>query len=115
MKNFLKSFVFAMNGLTVAFRHERNLKVQLAVAFATVIAGLYYSITPMEWIAVITMTALVLCLEMVNTAIENLVNLVTQEQHPLAGKIKDIAAGAVLLASFASVVVGIIIFWKYIL
>jgi len=104
-----------MRGLTVAFRHERNLNVQLAVAFVTAVAGLYYSITPMEWIAVITMMALVLCLEMVNTAIENLVNLVTREQHPLAGKIKDIAAGAVLLASLVSVVVGIIIFWKYII
>jgi len=104
-----------MRGLTVAFRYERNLKVQLSVAFVTVVAGLYYAITPMEWIAVITLIALVLCLEMVNSAIENLVNLVTLEQHPLAGKIKDIAAGAVLLASFASVIVGVIIFRKYIL
>lgn len=114
MMNFLKSFVFALRGLTVAFRHERNLKVQLAIGFVTAVAGLCYRITPMEWIAVITLTALVLCLEMVNTAIENLVNLVTLEQHPLAGKIKDIAAGAVLLASVISVIVGVLIFWKYI-
>lgn len=114
MNNFLKSFVFAIRGLGVAFRYERNLKVQLVVAFVTVIAGFYYSITTMEWIAIITMIALVLCLEMVNSAIENLVNLVTLEQHPLAGKIKDIAAGAVLLASIISVIIGIIIFRKYV-
>lgn len=115
MRNFLRSFVFAMRGLIVAFRHERNLNVQLAVAFITVVAGYYYSITSTEWIAVITLIALVLCLELINSAIENVVNLVTTERNPLAGKIKDIAAGAVLLASIMSVIVGIIIFWKYIL
>jgi len=103
-----------MRGLSVAFRHERNLKVQFAVGVVTVLAGFYYSIAAIEWVAIITLVALVLCLEMINTAIENLVNLVTLEQHPLAGKIKDIAAGAVLLASLVSVVVGIIIFWKYV-
>jgi len=115
MKNFLRSFVFAVRGLIVAFRHERNLKVQLAVAFITVVAGFYYSITTAEWVAVLALIALVLCLELVNSAIENVVNLITTEQHPLAGKIKDIAAGAVLLASIFSVIIGIIIFWKYIL
>lgn len=115
MRNFFRSFIYALKGISVSFVKERNLKVQLGVALITVGAGFYCKITETEWLAVITMIGLVLCLEMINTAIENLVNLVTLEQNPLAGKIKDVAAGAVLVASVAAVLVGIVIFRKYLI
>ena len=115
MKNFFRSFVYAMKGISVSFGKERNLKIQLGVAILAVGAGFYCNITDSEWVAVILIIGLVLSLEMINTAIENLVNLVTLEQNPLAGKIKDIAAGAVLLASIVAVVIGIIIFRKYLI
>lgn len=115
MKGFFKSFVFAARGMKVAFLHERNFKVQLCVALLTIGAGFYYSISAIEWIAITILIGLVLSLEMVNTALENLVNLVTQERKPLAGKIKDLAAGAVLLASIIAAIAGIIIFRKYLL
>ena len=58
--------------------------------------------------------ALVLSLEMLNSSIENLVDLVTLERKPLAGKIKDVAAGAVLVASIIALVIGVIVFRKYV-
>jgi diacylglycerol kinase len=81
----------------------------------TVIAGFYFSITTTEWIIVLVVIGLVISLELINSAIENLVDLVTKEQMPLAGKIKDLAAGAVLIFSVIAFCVGCIIFEKYIL
>ena len=112
---FFRSFIYAFKGISISFAKERNLKVQLGVAILTVGAGFYCKITEAEWFAIVAMIGLVLSLEMINTAIENLVNLVTLEQNPLAGKIKDVAAGAVLAASIAAVVIGIIIFRKYLI
>ena len=113
MKAFLKSFTYALNGIVVSFRDQRNLKVQALIALVIIGAGFYFSITATEWCMIILSIGLVMGMEMINTAIENLVDLVTQEQKPLAGKVKDVAAGAVLFASLMAVVTGIIIFLKY--
>lgn len=114
MKAFLKSFVYAANGIIVSIRYHRNFKIQLAAALLTVSAGFYFNINRTDWCIILLTIALVLALEMINTAIENLVDLVTLERNPLAGKIKDIAAGAVLTVSFIAVVVGLIVFGKYV-
>jgi diacylglycerol kinase len=115
VKAFLRSFRYAFNGLTAAFRGQVNIKVQSGVGAMIIAAGFYFSISRLEWCVILLTIALVLTLEMMNTAIEHLVNLVTREWQPLAGKIKDIAAGAVLLASVVAAIVGIIIFSPYIL
>lgn len=89
------------------------MKVQILVALITVGAGFYFSITATEWCIILLAIGLVLGLEMINTSIESLVDLVTLERKPLAGKIKDIAAGAVLVASVIALIIGVIIFRKY--
>ena len=104
-----------MKGLWAATHDQRNLKVQIVVGCIVVIAGFYFAITPVEWSIILICIALVTALELINTAIENLVDLVTRERHPLAGKIKDIAAGAVLTVSVISLIVGLIIFRKYVI
>ena len=114
MKNFFQSFGFALKGIVTALRTERNFKIQFATALLVITTGLYYNITIGEWYVVLLAMALVLGLELMNSAIENMVNLVTKERNPLAGKIKDFAAGAVLIVSVISAVIGILIFWKYI-
>lgn len=114
MKKFLSGFVHAFNGIRKAFQEQRNVKVQVCCGVAVIISGFYFHISMPEWIIVLVMNALVISLELVNTAIENLVDLITIERKPLAGKIKDIAAGAVLLSAFVSVIVGFLIFSKYI-
>jgi diacylglycerol kinase len=111
--SFLKSFKYAYNGLLESLKDQRNLKVQVVIAIVVICAGLYFHITDIEWCIVLLFIGLVLSLEMVNTAFEMLVDLVTQEWKPLAGKIKDVAAGAVLVASFMAVIAGVIIFYKY--
>ena len=113
MIKFLKGFRFAINGIRVALREQLNLKVQVVIAVVVVTLGVHFQITLIEWIALLLTIALVFGLELINTAIENLVDLVTTERKPLAGKIKDIAAGAVLIVSVLSVIIGWLIFKPY--
>ena len=114
MRKFFTGFVYAFRGIRVAFAEQRNLKVQLAVSLITIAAGFYYHVTNVEWLALVIIISLVISLEMINSSLESLVDLVTSERKPLAGKVKDIAAGAVLIAAVFSVVVGFLIFKKYI-
>lgn len=115
MKYFFKSFGYAINGIWSGVADQLNLKVQIGVALMVIAAGFYFQITATEWCLILLCIGMVLGLEMMNSAIESLVDLVTLERKPLAGKIKDIAAGAVLLVSFMSLVVGVIVFRKYML
>jgi diacylglycerol kinase len=115
MKDFFKSFIFAINGIRATMRDQRNVKVQGLIAIITVGAGFYFDITATEWCLILFAIALVMCLEIMNSAIESLVDLVTLERKPLAGKVKDAAAGAVLFASVIAVVIGVLIFRKYLL
>src|SRR6187551_2641845 len=112
MKAFFKSFIYAIHGLWSGVADQRNLKFQLAVAVTVVGAGFYLSITAIEWSIILLCIAMVIGLELINTALETLVDLVTLERKPLAGKIKDIAAAAVLVSAVASAIVGLIIFYK---
>ncbi len=111
--NLIKSFAVAFKGLKVAVREERNMKIHLLAAIVVIAAGFYFEITSIEWLVIMVMIGLVICAELINSAIENLTDLVSKEKQPLAGKVKDVAAGAVLFASFISVIVAIIIFAKY--
>jgi len=111
----LLSFRYAMNGISAFFRQGPNAKIQLLAGITAIIAGLILNISPMEWIAVIFCCALVLSLEMINTAIEKTCDLISTEYHPLIKTIKDVAAGAVLLSAVASLIIGVIIFLPKIL
>lgn len=107
------SFVYAWKGLRQAFREERNLKIHFSVAVIVIAAGLYFRITRVEWFVVLISIGLVIGFELMNTALENLADLITKERNPLVGKIKDIAAAAVLVVSIASAVIGLIVFLPY--
>lgn len=115
LTKFLKSFAYALNGIKASLADQRSLKVQAFIAATTCGAGFYFGLTATEWCVILLTIALVMGLEMMNTAAESLVDLVTREHKPLAGKVKDIAAGAVLLASIFAVIVGVIVFRKYLL
>jgi diacylglycerol kinase len=112
MNTFFKSFGYAWQGMRSAFREQRNLKVQFAIASMVIVIGFVLSINVSQWAILLICIALVISLEMINTAIEKLVDLVTTEWKPKAGKIKDVSAGAVLLASIISVAVGVITLWE---
>ncbi len=113
MKDFFRSFGYACKGILEGFHSERNFKIQLSIATITVGAGFYFHISSTDWCIILLCIALVLTAELINTSIEKLVDLTTRERVPLAGKIKDMAAGAVLIISTVSLIVAIVIFTKY--
>ncbi len=115
IKKRLKSFVYAWKGIRSFIGREHNAWIHCGVMLLVLAAGFYFRITRGEWIAVVLCIGLVLAAEGFNTAIERLVNLVSPQKHPLAGDVKDIAAGAVLICAVAAVVVGLIIFVPYLL
>jgi diacylglycerol kinase (ATP) len=115
MNRFIKSFYYATKGILSALLSERNMKVHLLAVVVVSAAGFYFHITRTEWLAVILCFALVISLEMLNTAIEILADKINPEKDEAIGKAKDIAAGAVMVAAIFSVAVAVIIFGKYIL
>ncbi|MFZ5650096.1 MAG: diacylglycerol kinase family protein [Bacillota bacterium] len=110
----LKSFACAVKGIIWVAASQRNMKIHLAAAVAVLVAAIRFQINYLEAALVFLAIALVMVAEMVNTAVEKAVDLVTLEYHPLAGRAKDAAAGAVLLAAFFSAVIGLIVFLPYI-
>lgn len=104
------TFVCALKGIFNTIKEERNIKVHLVATALVIIAGILLKISITEWIICIILFGLVISAEIVNTAIEATVDLVTRERHPLAGKAKDAAAGAVLVLAIVSAIIGGIIF-----
>ena len=112
-KKQLRSFGYAWKGIRDCVGKEQNLTFHLVVSVLVVVAGLALDIRPLEWVAVLLCMGLVIGAELFNTAIERLVDLVSPQWHPVAGRVKDIAAGAVLVCAVVSVAVGLIVFVPY--
>jgi diacylglycerol kinase len=107
---FLKSFVYAGQGLAHGFRTQRNMRVELAIAALVVVGGVVLGITAVEWAVIFVCIGLVLSAELLNTVTEIAVDLLVRDYHPLAKAAKDAGAGAVLVTALASVAAGIAIF-----
>lgn len=107
---FIRGFGYAINGILTAVKEQLNLKVHLLAMVCVIAAGLFFKLNTTEWAVVLLTFGLVLVAEMVNTAIEYLVDFVSPEHHPQAGKVKDVAAGAVLISAIIAGVVGLLIF-----
>ena len=107
---FKRSFLFAMQGFRYAVRTERNIKVMLVGAVCTLLGGAVVRLDAISWAIVVLCCAVVISAELVNTAVETIVDLVSPEYHPLAGHAKDIAAAAVYVLSMLVGVVGLIVF-----
>ena len=110
MKNRIRSFGYAFKGIKAVFGNEANMNIHLIISILVIVCGFIFNISISEWMLCIICFGLVISLEMLNSAIENLVNLVSPEQNKIAGKIKDISAGAVLIAAICAAIVGLIIF-----
>lgn len=100
---------YAIRGLRFLLE-ERNARMLLAGSVVAIAAGVYFRLAPLEWCAVVFAIALLWVAEGLNSALERLTDLVSPGYHPLAGKAKDIAAGAVMLALAAAVSIGVLIF-----
>ena len=108
--NRLKSVGYAFKGAYLLITTEASLKIQFAIGIIMTIAGIYYKLSPMEWIIQILVIALIMALEGVNTAIEEIADFIHPEYHSKIGLIKDLAAGAVFIFAISAVIVGCIIY-----
>lgn len=109
-----KSFQYAFKGLKVVVS-ERNFKLHLLSALACITLGYALKVSPGEWCLLLLCIGGVMALEIMNTAMEKLVDLVSPEWNEVAGKVKDLAAASVLIFSIASLIIGLIIFVPYLL
>lgn len=109
--NRLKSVGWAFKGALLLLRTEPSIKIQFFVAVVVTIAGFYFDISRTEWLIQVAMIGLVMSIEGVNTAIEYIADFIHPELHPSIGRIKDVAAGAVFIASIAAVIVALIIYY----
>lgn len=105
-----KSFGYAFQGIYTCISKERNMKIHCGFSVLVVIAGIILKLSVTEWCICLTLFGLVMALELVNTSVEAVVDLVTEERKPLAKVAKDTAAGAVLIAAIMAAIIGCIIF-----
>lgn len=108
--NRLKSVGYAFKGALLLLKTEASIKIQFVIAIIVTLAGFYFKISHTEWIVQILAIGVVMSLEGVNTAIEEIANFIHPERHKKIGLIKDIAAGAVFIASVFACIIGLVIY-----
>jgi diacylglycerol kinase len=108
---FIYSAQHAFRGCRMLFGSERNAKIHLCVFVLVVAAGFWLNINKTEWMVILVASGVVIAAEAMNTAIEETIDLLHPHEHEKAGRIKDIAAGAVLIVTCAAIICGVIIFY----
>lgn len=110
LNRFFRSFVYAAHGIVSAVKREQNIRFHLLAGITVFTAGFFSGLSYTEWLVVIGLVGGMIALELVNSAIERVVDLASPDIHPLAKEAKDIAAGAVLVFAAASAIIGLLIF-----
>ncbi|TDU40399.1 diacylglycerol kinase (ATP) [Gelidibacter sediminis] len=108
--NRIKSVGWAFKGAWLLLRTEASIQIQFFIATVVTIAGFYFDISKTEWLFQVTMIGLVMSIEGINTSIEYIADFIHPEFHNSIGRIKDVAAGAVFIASIAAIIVAAIIY-----
>ncbi|MFK7899260.1 MAG: diacylglycerol kinase family protein [Cyclobacteriaceae bacterium] len=106
----IKSFRFAFNGLKILIKEEHNSRVHLFAAISAIIAGFSLNISTTEWLAIILSIGFIICLELINSSIENIADFVSTEKHDSIKKVKDLAAGGVLVSAVSAFIIAVVIF-----
>ena len=109
-RKFVGSFNAAVEGFIYVLKTERNMRIHFLMAFFFILLGIYLNFTYLELLALSITITIVLASEMINTAIELIVDMVKSDFHPIARIVKDVSAGVVLLTSINAVIVGYILF-----
>ena len=107
---YVASFGYAFKGIADLMRNQFHAQVHIFGAILAILFGFYFNISPIEWCIIVLCIGMVVAAEAMNTAIEYIVDMVSPEYHELAGKAKDVAAGAVLLVAISAALVAAIIF-----
>lgn len=111
-RSVIESFNYAVTGIITALKSERHMRVHYFLAIGVIIASLFFDLSKLEFSILLFAVSLVIVAEMLNTAIEKAVDMITTDYHPLARVVKDVAAGAVLIASLNALVVGYLLFFE---
>ena len=106
----MKSFACAFQGLFLMIKTQHNAWIHCLATIMVIFFSLYFKISLTEWILVIFVVGFVFAAELINTAFERLTDLVSPEKQEKAGQVKDLAAGAVLVAAITALIIGLIIF-----
>jgi diacylglycerol kinase len=110
LEKHIASFKYAFNGIAVLIKTQANARFHLLAAIVVIVVAWYLEVSALEWAILALTIGTVLAAEGFNTALEFLTDLVSPDYHELAGKTKDVAAGAVLITAFAAVAVAAFIF-----
>jgi diacylglycerol kinase (ATP) len=110
MSRFVNSFKYALKGVVFYLTSKGNVRIHLLATASVIGMGVWLHVSLKQWILLLLAIGMVHASELFNTAIEELVNFISPQQHPLAGKIKDVAAGAVLVTAITAAIIGILIF-----
>ena len=113
MSKLLASFKYALSGIVLAWREEMNFKIEVFMAILAIILGFVLEISRLEWAIILLTIFIVLSVETLNTALEELCDKLEPEHDPHVGKIKDLAAAAVLITSVGAFLVGLLVFLPY--
>ncbi|MDV2683125.1 diacylglycerol kinase family protein [Alkalihalophilus lindianensis] len=111
----LRSFGYAFQGLKHVFINEQNMQVHFCLAIIVFALAVWLDVTRIEWLILLVVVSGIFALEIMNTAIERTVDLVTEEYHPIAKRAKDVAASAVFVYSVFAVIIGLVLFIPYLL
>lgn len=106
----IKGFGYALKGMGIAFREQLNLKIHFLAVAVVIGGGIFFGLNTMEWAIIFVTFGLVITAEMLNSAIEYLVDLVSPNYNVQAGKVKDVSAGAVLVSAITATIVAAFIF-----
>lgn len=109
------SFRYAMRGLRYAFLHEKNFRIQLALGACCIAAGVIFGLRPFEWIVAVFLIVSILILELLNTAMEKLIDIIRPRLDLHAESAKDIMAATVFVASLGAICIGALLFWPHII
>jgi diacylglycerol kinase len=114
-KRLLRSIRHAVRGLDYVIRHEKNFQLELVMAILVVVAGLFFHVHRGEWMILAILCFSVLAFELMNTAVERVVNVLKPSPHPYARVIKDVMAAGVFIFSVGALVIGAVIFLPHII
>ena len=114
INQFVKSLTCAMRGLVYALKNEKNFQNEFVIAILVIVMMWYFHVTRTEMVALVLVIASVLILELLNTIMERVVDILKPRIHPYARLIKDLMAAVVLISAIFAVIVGLIIFLPYI-
>ena len=115
MKRLFRSLRHAGGGIVYTFRHERNFQVELVMAFLVGVLMLWLPVSAGEQTVLSLAIVLVLALELINTAVERVMDILKPRVHPYARVVKDVMAGSVFVASFGALILGVLILLPYFL